>query len=517
MKLLISPFFLFTLIISFPAHADVTLKSTLSHLSARGILFSSFSTQKYYKNNEYRKIWNETQLTQLQESIHRSAEHGLIPENYHLLTLSFRQQNDLARDILATDAYLTLAGHLLGGKLNPVSMEPAWTAKGREKDLVTYLQQAISSGNIADSIESLAPQQPSYKILKVALAYFRRIVAKGGWKTISPGEILKPGMQGPRVLELRKRLEFSGEIQQGVQDPAFYDENLAIAVRTFQRRSNLEPDGIVGPVTLEKLNQTPQDRINQLRVNLERWRWLPEDLGYKHIRVNIADYKLEAYEDGIITNIHDVVVGKIYRQTPIFSANMTYLVLNPWWEIPSSLARQDILPKFQNNPATIEDMGFQILNEEGKVVAHQLVKWTEFSAKHFPFRVRQKPGVKNALGQVKFMFPNKYNVYLHDTPSRELFSKTRRDFSSGCIRVRKPIDLVEWVVGKDLDWQRFRIDSLLASGKETTINLKQRISVHLLYWTVVKDDEGGGIRFIDDVYDRDERVLAALNIPPQKG
>lgn len=471
------------------------------------------STQRFYREYGLQPHWNKGNLESLNRAIAASARHGLIAAEYHQEALR-RTTSREERDVLATDAYLALSGHLLGGKLNPVSIEPTWTAKGRERDLVAHLHQALQGETIPESLASLAPQQPRYHVLLEALERYRQALARGGWEPIPAGPLLKPGSRSERVIALRHRLAVVEDTLYAQSDENVYDQALVEAVKRFQYRANLEPDGIVGPDTLAKLNLSPRDLIDKLRVNLERWRWLPDDLGRKHIRVNIADYHLETHEGDDIRAVHDVVVGRTYRQTPIFSATMSYLVLNPWWETPVKLARKDLLPKFQQDPAVVKTLGYQILDSQGNVQNPSDLNWNEYTDKRFPFRVRQQPGPMNALGQVKFMFPNSHDVYLHDTPTRDLFSKTRRDFSSGCIRVRNPIDLVEWVIGPSTQWSREKLDAVLSSGKETTIRLAEKIPVHLLYWTVVVDDSNGDIRFIADIYQRDQRVLDALNTPP---
>ncbi len=509
-------FFCVNLLFTFNVFGNNTeepqLKSVLHHLSLNEQLLAQYSVEQIYNQNQFFLLWDERKLEDLIDSIQSSESHGLTPSDYHLTNLTTNNLSQADRDVLATDAYLSLAGHLLSGKLDPISIEPTWTAKGREQDLVSYLSSALQNGSIKASLEQLAPQQPRYEILKAALLHYRNIAADGGWGIVAFGELLKPGEYSPHVSQLRERLRATGDIDQLMEISDFYDESLVEAVKQFQRRANLEPDGVVGPATLQELNRTPQDRVDQLRVNLERWRWLPEDFGEKHLRVNIADYQLEIYEDRAATEVYDVVIGKTYRKTPIFSASMSYIVLNPWWVIPPKLARLDILPKFKKDPDIIDAFGYQVLDKDGNLAVHSDINWHQYSASNFPFRLRQKPGVNNALGQVKFMFPNPHDVYLHDTPTRSLFGKVRRDFSSGCIRVKNPIDLVEWVLADNPEWTRTKINRALDRAKEISITLKKRIPVHLLYWTVVVDDLSQGVRFIDDVYDRDETVLKALNI-----
>ncbi|MBQ0724829.1 MAG: L,D-transpeptidase family protein, partial [Cycloclasticus sp.] len=485
---------------SLTLHAKNELAQTLNNLVGSTSLSAPFSTQRFYHEVALNRAWDKVALQELIDAIERSDSHGLIHNDYHFAELSNPLINDVERDVLATDAYLTLAGHLLGGKLNPISMEPTWTAKGRERDLVDYLKTHLQPKQIASSLEQLAPQQSSYRLLRERLSYYRNNISQLDEK-LSEGPLLKPANKDPRVINLRQRINLIEPIQ-NPNNSDIYDEQLVLAVKRFQKNNNLEPDAVIGPATLRELNRSPEDRIDQIRVNLERLRWLPENLGQRHILVNIANYQLAANGPDDQSLKFEVIVGRTYRQTPVFTASMSYLVLNPWWEAPAKLAREDLLPKFKKDPNAVNAFGYHVLNNKGEKLDNQLINWHEYSAKKFPFRIRQQPGVLNAMGQVKLMLPNQHDIYLHDTPARELFSKTRRDFSSGCIRVKNPIDLVQWVLSETHAWPREKIDVALNSGKETTISLKNRIPVHLIYLTAIVEDSTDKVRFIDDIYDR---------------
>ena len=485
--------------------------SLLDDYQSSYTLYSKTSIERLYREYNNSKVWNKEAINELIAAIENSSSHGLIPEDYHLDVLKKSYIPEADYDILASDAFLTLADHHLNGKLNSVSLKTNWTIKGKEKDLVAYLIESLKTNNIQKSLEDLAPSQPQYAILKSALQKYVSIQESGDWTVVPNRDLLKPGQSSEHIPVLRSRLIATGDLDPSQSEGTLYDEALVESVKRYQTRVNLEPDGIVGPATFNQLNQSPLNHINRLRVNLERWRWLPDELGEKHIRINIADYQLEAHEGSEISEIHDVVVGKTNRQTPIFSANMTYIVLNPWWVTPSKLAKLDLLPKFKDNPNIIQKLGYQVLNKEGVLLDATTINWGSYSTSNFPFRIRQKPGINNALGKVKFIFPNEHDVYMHDTSSKELFSKTRRDFSSGCIRVKNPVALVEWVLQANLDWPRPRIDLQLETGIETRINLNQKIPVYLLYWTAVVDNITGNVNFIEDIYGRDAKVLALIN------
>ncbi|MEM7729231.1 MAG: L,D-transpeptidase family protein [Pseudomonadota bacterium] len=430
------------------------------------------------------------------------AAHGLSPDDYHL-DLIRRNGTDGEMALYAVDAWMSAASHIAFGKLSPTSVEPDWTAKGRQADLVLHLRDALEGGTLATSLDRLAPQHAAYQTLKADLD--RRLKAPA--RDVSPiesGPTLKPGMSGPRVQALQKRL--------GVAETDRFDVATEDAVHAFQTLNGLDADGLVGPATLRALNRGESQAVDLLRVNLERWRWLPDELGRRHVRVNIADFSVQAWEDGAIHRTHGAIVGRPYRKTPVFSDTIRYVVLNPWWETPASLARRDKLPAFQRDPGAVARLGFQVLDRGGKVVDASTIDWNAVPAGTMPYRIRQAPGVRNALGQVKIMFPNSHNVYLHDTPDRGLFAQRQRAFSSGCIRTQDPIDLTEWLLDETQGWDRARIDSVLEGTRETRVDLSQGVPVHILYMTAVSD--AAGVRFVDDIYDRDAAVLAGLARKP---
>ncbi|WP_394693529.1 murein L,D-transpeptidase [Hyphobacterium sp.] len=477
------------------------------------------TAERFYETREEALAWtgpaNAHLLEDLVEAVRSASTHGLDPEDYHLAALEALDPQTANRDAdeLATDAYLTLAAHLLSGRINPVSIEPDWTAARRGRDLAAYLQGAVSSGAIHESLDALAPVQPGYQALREALAHYRTLSEEGNWPTVDAGPTFRPGDRDPRVAQLRARLAATGDIDAASDDPEFFDEALAAAVRAFQHRASLDADGIVGSQTLAQLNTPVTDRVRQIEANLERWRWLPDDLGRRHIRVNIADYRLEAWNNGTVERTHDVIVGQLFRRTPVFSGNMSYMVLNPWWETPPSLAVRDKLPAFRRDPSAVSRLGFQVIDRSGNLVDPDTINWAEIPARNFPYRLRQAPGPLNALGEVKFMFPNQHNVYLHDTLTRGLFAQRQRNFSSGCVRVRDPLELAQWVAADAEGWTPERLMSVASGNTETRVTLARHIPVHILYSTVVPDDVAG-VRFLNDIYERDQAVMDAMDAPP---
>ncbi|MEZ4388523.1 MAG: L,D-transpeptidase family protein [Candidatus Krumholzibacteriia bacterium] len=448
---------------------------------------------------------------------------GLRPEDYGLAHLR-RLRADLADgpagrprlaclldlDLLLTDAWLLAGSHLLSGRINPETIDPEWFVRRRDGDLAAALERALAEGRPAAALRAFRPPQPGYARLRAALADYRELRRIGGWSPVPPGPTLHPGDQGPRVAALQARLAVTGDDQGPAT--AILDAGLEAAVKHFQARHGLEVDGTVGPATLAALAVPVSERIEQLKANLERWRWLPQDLGTTYVLVNIAAQQLSVWHSGRQELEMAVIVGRSFRRTPVFSGRMTYLVLSPAWEVPPSLAVQDKLPELQADPGRLADLGFQAFagwEADAPEIDLRSVDWTRVTPETFGYRLRQKPGPQNALGRVKFMFPNRYSVYLHDTPSRELFRRASRAFSSGCIRIEDPEALAVKLLADQPAWTPEAIREAMQAGVERTVALKQPVSVHLLYWTAwVADD--GQVCFRDDVYHRDAPLQAAL-------
>ena len=551
---LIFPLALAVLLMPALAQGDVRVELALRlaepgvPLSVDGVrLRDADAVRRFYAGRDHAPAWTGPDCTQaiveLSGSIEASATHGLDPEDYHRAALSGTALCESDREIVATDAFLMLAAHLAGGRIDPTSVEPTWTARQADVDLVLLLERALAGNRVAATLESLVPADPLYAALRRELARLRAIAATGGWALPTAGPPLREGDRGPRVAEVRARLAAEGfavaevadpelfdaplaeavrgfeacanlECGSEVADPELFDAPLTAAVRGFQARANLESDGVVGRQTLAELALGPEARIGQVRANLERLRWLPADLGARHILVDVADFRLEARAAGRTDRVHRVIVGREQRQSPSFSAPMTHVVLNPWWEVPRRLAVRDKLPQFQRDPDAAVRLGFEAVDAAGYRIDPSAIDWKAYTPANFPFRLRQRPGPDNALGEVKLMLPNRHDVYLHDTPSRDLFARVRRDFSSGCIRVGDAIGLTEWVLA-GTGWDRARIDDALATGVPTVVRLAAPLPVHLVYRTATLDGDGG-VRLLADPYGRDPVLVAALDRGPSR-
>jgi len=396
-------------------------------------------------------------------------------------------------ELLLTDAFLLYGSHLLGGRVDPESLHPQWEASPRGADLGILLDDALESRKIARALQRLAPTHEGYQRLREALARARAFAESGAWPVL-PKE--------PSVALLRERLNAEGDL----------DDDLEKAVRRFQGRHGLEQTGIVDAETHAALNVTADARVNQIKLNLERWRWLPQDLGRRRIEVNIAAFELQVIDDDDVAMRMRVVVGKAYRRTPVFSDTVRYIVLNPNWHVPKSIAVEELIPRIQKDSTYLERFGMRLQTlgggPEATDVDPRTVDWTSITAENFPYRLRQEPGRLNALGRMKFMFPNQHDVYLHDTPSRRLFEETQRDFSHGCIRLEKPIDLAIYLMKKS-KWDQEALERALDEGTELSIYLPRPVPIHLLYFTAWADDDGT-IQFREDINGVDQPLARAL-------
>ncbi len=392
-------------------------------------------------------------------------------------------------DVELTYTYLSLASHLATGRLQPDKLRVEWYTKPRNVDLDARLGQALNADDASEMVKilrSLTPPYPDYQRMAKALVDLRGIAAKGGWGTVPDGPSLKAGDRGSRVAALRSRLSVTGG--------DVYDDALAAAVSRFQQRNGLEVTGKVDKDTLAELNVPVEDRIKQVQVNMERWRWLPGTFGDRYILVNVPEFKLDVVEGGKTVYTMRVVVGKEQSRTPAFSDKMTYIELNPYWNIPDTIAKKEILPKLAADPGYLASHNMEVVPGSNN-------------------RLRQLPGGDNALGRLKFMFPNEFNIYLHDTPADHLFNRAERDFSHGCIRLEKPIELANLLLKDDPKWTPEALQAALDSGEQKTITLERPLPVHILYWTAWVEPDGT-IQFRKDIYGHDAELEEALAKEP---
>lgn len=434
---------------------------------------------------------------------------GLAPADYPIPGATTAPELDRA----VTAVLLGYLTDLRAGRVAPRRADPALFVHRRTVDGLGLLSAVAGSAEPARTIADLAPGNPVYRRLRRLLYEYRSLAEAGGWPGVPEGESLKPGMTDPRIAAVRRRLAATGEYTPPTIASNLYDGALEVAMRAFQRRHGLDSDGVIGRRTVTALNVPVGTRIRQIVLNMERFRWMPDDLGDDHVFVNMAGFELDYVKDGTIRLSMRVVVGRQFRETPIFSDAIRYLELNPNWTVPRKIAVEDLLPKIRRDPSYLAAGGYQVLAATAggwHPLDPASIDWRSVGAGRFPYRLRQLPGKANALGQVKFMFPNQFDVYLHDTPARDVFRRSVRTLSSGCIRLEKPLTLAEALLRRDGQDPRV-IQQILGTGQTTRVNLKAPVPVHLAYLTAWIG-EGGTVEFRDDVYGRDALLAKALGL-----
>jgi L,D-transpeptidase YcbB len=520
------------LVLAAPARAQEVselIRARVEELAATGILQAAGAPiaarhliPRLYEARGFKPAWSSTeQVESLLEMVDDSYLEGLDPRDYHadsvraavaafasVDVLPPAQRADY--DVMLTDSVIRLGYHLRFGKLDPVALDPDWNLSRDflDEDPAKTIQAAIDSRSLREFAAKVIPRHAIYDGFKRALAEYRAIAANGGWAAVPAGVTLKAGMTDARVPALVRRLAVTHDLGPAAVDAGatLYDGAVVVGVARFQERHGLTSDGVLGPATLEALNFPVEQRVVQIRANLERARWVLYDPQSEFLVVNIAGFEAYVLRRGEIAWRSRVVVGKPYTQTPVFSANMTYVVVNPTWTVPPSIARNETLPAVRRNPGYLAAHNMDAFDADGTAVDPATVNWAV--ARPGSYRFVQRPGPDNALGRIKFMFPNGHNVYLHDTPSRNLFERDARAFSHGCIRVDDVHGLADLLLG----WDRTKLDAAIDDGRTQTVLLDKPLPVMLLYWTVQADAEGR-VTFFPDIYSRDAAVIAALAAP----
>ena len=461
--------------------------------------------------------WREAQIAVLREVVARSFDEGLAPRDY--LDLRLAKLDALPpeqRDVIATESLARLAFTLRFGKCNPEVLDPDWNYRrsfGR-KDPVSWLRDAIASTDLAARLEALRPDTPHYRVVQAALKRYREAAAQGGWTLIGKGRTLKPGMEDDRVPALRRRLAMTGEFEPETAARADrrYDAALVKAVKIFQAHHGLDADGAVGRATIAALDVPASERVDQLRVNLERLRWLAAELGEGALVVNVAAFRAVYLEHGEVLWSGRAVVGRPDRKTPIFKGRLAYLELNPIWTVPPTILRKDILPKLRAGEDVLAEKDLRVIDSAGHPVPADRIDWRGMTFGRFTYALRGDPGPKNPLGQIAFMFPNPHGVYVHDTPQREIFSSEDRALSSGCIRIERPLALAELLLADPTQWDEKGLKRAIATGKTRELVLPRPVAVMLVYLTAFAGEDGT-IQFRRDVYGFDAPVRSALDAP----
>jgi murein L,D-transpeptidase YcbB/YkuD len=472
----------------------------------------------FFQARNFTPAWQGAAADEILQAIRDVEPDGLVPRDYHLAAIeSLRAapadspDRDAELQILLTDAVAALVDHVRFGKVRPSALDRRWNVNPRAgaPPLEALLADIAAAPAPAAAIEALKPSHFIYRGLKQALATQRAVASKGGWAVVPAGAALKPGVTHARIGAVRRRLAATGELVTA-SDSEVYDEALAAAVKTFQDRHRLTADGAIGKATLDAMNVTPAARVDQIRVNLERARWVLGGLSDTFLLVNLPAFKVYLIRNGKNVWETRAQVGRAGRQTPSFRADMRYIVFNPDWTVPPTILAQDVLGAMRKGENAIAKKRLTILDRQGRTVAADTIDWATATPATFPYTLRQPPGPDNALGRVKFIYPNEHSIFLHDTPSQELFRADERTFSSGCIRVENPLALAAVLLEGQDDWNPGTIQQVLDTGKTKTVFLTQPLPVLTVYWTV-SVGASGELRYARDVYSLDGGVLRALN------
>ena len=478
----------------------------------------------FYTSRGFTPAWTDVTGRQLGEAIAASAEDGLRPADYHTAILTrLDSLIDEAptpelmadRDLLRSDAWLRLAYHLRYGKIEQKALEPAWVrgAKLGDSSAVLALSLATDSAEVLPVLEAQRPQHPAYIGLRAALFNYRQLAAAGGWQDIPKGPPLKPGMVDGRVPALRQRLILTGDYAGGADTSSVLDSLTVRGLRHYQHRHGLEEDGAMGEGTRRSLNVPVSRRIDQIRVNLDRARLDLRNLDSVYLDVNLPQFQVTEFDHGVPIWISKVQVGQRDRKTPLFRTKMAAVVLNPTWTVPPTILSVDVIPGMRKSAKYLEKKGIDVYDKKGNPVDPTTIDWHTAGQDSFPYVLRQDAGDDNALGKVKFLIPNPWAIFMHDTPHRAAFKQSSRATSSGCIRVQLPMELARIALGRnDSTWTPERIDSSLADGKTKTVALKNGLPVRIEYRTAAVERDGL-VYLLPDVYDRDARSIKVLNTP----
>ncbi len=460
-----------------------------------------------------RGLWRAAASTDLLVAIRAASHDGLTPDHYHARLLGAgTAATDPMLDLVRTDALVRLARDLRNGRSRPTVEVRAAAPAADADDLLVVLRRAIATGEVSAAMRALRPQHFVYAGLLDALARLRGIEAGGGWGLVPDGPAMRPDSSDVRVPRLRARLYLSGDLSRtaAAASSLRYDGELVEAVRRFQHRHGLNEDGIVGPRTLNALNVPVAERIATVRVNLERARWITRDLPARFAVVNIAGARVYVLDGREVLFESRAIVGTAATSTPIFGAVMEQVELNPTWTVPRSI-NDEVLRSIRRDRGYLAREGFRVFTRAGREIPRGSIDYDAYDGRSFPYVFRQDPGPANALGKIKLLFPNRFNVYLHDTPARGLFAREERLFSHGCVRVEHPVDLAALVLG-DPAWTAEALEAAIGTGHTRTIELRAPLPVLVLYWTASVDLHGE-LHFYPDVYGRDAAIRDALDLP----
>ena len=476
----------------------------------------------FYRERDYKPVWSDEKgrLDRAYDLLHviiHARDEGLDPADYNLEAIrrnwdSSGLGESVQLDLLLSAALYRYSKDVYSGRFDPKRVDADWHINNEPLDVSSLFADVARKASIAKLLKELPPQHSGYRSLKKQLQDLRQLAQQGGWQRLGWGPVLERGVQHQQVMQLRQRLKVSGDL---VVDPFpemdIFDRWLEEAVSQYQARHGLEVDGKVGPQTRRSLNITVKERIRQIRINMERWRWMPRKLGKRYVMVNMSGFELYIMENGGVVLAMPVIIGKSYRSTPTFSGLISYMEYNPYWTIPKKMVLEDIIPRQLNDPSYLSRKTIKVYRgwANAREIDPKTVDWSKLDEDNFPYWLRQEPGPKNALGRIKFMFSNPYAVYLHGTPDKHLFERVVRAFSSGCIRVKDPVRLAAFLLNEGTLQMEEEVLSNIHLGTNQGVTLPIAIPIYLVYWTAWVDEEGR-LNFRDDIYGRDTRLYELL-------
>jgi len=522
MRLLLPSCFLAIGVLLAPAaHGQSGFADALrAHFNAKrpaGIkLLEPSQLRAFYQRHDYRPVWITHDSPNyhawlLRKALRSADREGLDPTAYRLPAIERQwDQESLAAqvklELLLSDAYMRYSRQLRAGRLDPADIDPDWHIRPKNTESAPLAWLTMDADDFDRALDTLPPPQPGYQRLRKALAHYRQLKHDGGWPTLRPGPSLKLGAYDRRVGLLRIRLMAEGDLKErAFENLDSFNLPVFDAVKRFQQRNGIEADGVVGPATRAAMNIPVERRIEEIKLNMERWRWLPRQLGERYVMVNTAGYSLDVVDDDNTALSMRVIIGQKEKTTPVLSGKLSVVQLNPYWLVPDEIAAEELLPKQQKNPNFLVKDHYRVFDRWGdnaKELDPAQIKWRKYTKDNFPYKLRQDPGPDNALGQIKFIFQNELAIYLHDTPHRGLFARTDRALSHGCVRVEKPMPLALTLLHDQPQWDRATVSTTIESGATVNIPLKQPVPIYLVYWTAWVD-EGGQVNFRADVYERD--------------
>ncbi|MCW8923634.1 MAG: L,D-transpeptidase family protein [Gammaproteobacteria bacterium] len=480
----------------------------------------------FYNERKHKLLWSDengrlNRAYDLLNVITHAEEEGLLSSDYNLKKIrEFWALNNLDSaihlDLFLSAALYRYSNDVYSGKFDPSDLDIDWHIENKPLDISHLFAAVAGKRSIAALLDKLPPQYSGYQLLKKQLQILRELEQQGGWQQFKNEPSLRAGIQHKQVLQLRKRLEMTGDrIETSFPDMDIFDYGLTEAVKRFQQRHGLTVDGVVGPKTKQALNITVSERIRLVRINMERWRWMPRTLEKRHLMVNMTGFELHVMENGLSVLSMPVIIGNSFRSTPSFSGLVSQMKYNPYWTIPTNIALKDVIPKQIRDPSYFSKKSIRVYRgwENAQEIDPQTVNWNKLvkiDKDHFPYWLRQEPGPKNSLGLVKFLFSNPYDIYLHGTPDIHLFDRIVRAFSSGCIRVKDPVRLAAYLLNDDSQQKEEEIlENIFLAGNQSVM-LPVAVPIYLVYWTAWVDQDGN-LNFRDDIYRRDEKLNGSFD------